>query len=110
MAASYLRAHGYKIEAVNWRRKSYEIDIVARKAECLVFVEVKSAQGKSYGPPELRVDRRKQHKIAVAASEYLSLLESLPDEARFDVIAISWPRGMSPSITHLESAFIVEED
>ena len=110
MAASYLRAHGYDIDAVNWRQKSYEIDIVARKGKCLVFVEVKSSQDDSFGPPELRVNLTKRRRIATAASEYLSLLDDPPEEARFDVISIFWPPGKSPEITHLESAFMIEDD
>ncbi len=42
VAAEYLRRQGMKIVAKNVARKTGEIDIVARKRDCLHFVEVKS--------------------------------------------------------------------
>jgi putative endonuclease len=49
-AADYLRRHGYKVLALNWRRPRAEIDIIAQKGHGpILFVEVKyrehSAQG-----------------------------------------------------------------
>jgi Holliday junction resolvase-like predicted endonuclease len=40
-AAEYLKKHGYKILVQNWRTRYCEIDIVAQKANCAYFVEVK---------------------------------------------------------------------
>jgi putative endonuclease len=108
VAASFLRAHGYSIEATNWRRETYELDIVARKGETLVFVEVKSARSDLYGPPQLNVHQRKQERLITAAWEYVSLLDWEPEEMRFDVIAITWPPGKSPKIDHIESAFTAD--
>ena len=110
MAASFLRAHGYTIEATNWRRKTYELDIVARKGEALIFVEVKSARSDYNGPPQLMVHKRKQKRLIAAGWEYLSLLDWEPVEIRFDVIAITWPFGKPPQITHIESAFTADVD
>jgi putative endonuclease len=73
-------------------------------------VEVKSSRTSEFGPPELRVTRGKQRRIAIAAREYLSFCENIPDEVRFDVIAITWPLGQSPRIDHLEAAFMADID
>ncbi len=78
---------------------------MARKGKSLAFVEVKSARSDKFAPPELMVTRTKQKRLITAAWEYLSLLDWEPDEARFDVIAITWPSGKPPEIRHLESAF-----
>ena len=48
-------------------------------------------------------------RIAAAALEYLSTLKYQPDEIRFDVIGIIWRKGEKPGISHIESAFIVED-
>ncbi len=94
---------------MKWRESRYELDIVARKGGLLVFVEVKASSTGSFGPPELRVNRPKQKRIAAAALDYLSGIEYQPDEIRFDVIGIVWRKGEKPGISHVESAFIVED-
>jgi putative endonuclease len=96
--------------ARNWRQKSYEIDVIAQKGECLAIVEVKSARSKAFGPPELRVTRAKQRRLTIAAQEYISTIENIPDEVRFDVIAITWPFGQAPQIEHYEGAFMADFD
>lgn len=40
-AASFLKSLGYEIIAKNWRTRTCEIDIVARKDQTTYFVEVK---------------------------------------------------------------------
>jgi putative endonuclease len=103
-----LLGQGYTIEATNWRKTTYEIDIVARKDNGLVMVEVKSSRSSFFDLPEVRVTRTKQKRLITAAWEYLSLLDWEPVEVRFDVIAITWPFGKSPEIRHIESAFTAE--
>jgi putative endonuclease len=110
VAASHLQAQGYTIEATNWRKKTYEIDIIARKGDGLVIVEVKSSRSSLIEPPELRVTKTKQKRLITAAWEYLSLLDWEPVEIRFDIIAITWPYGKSPEICHMESAFTADVD
>ena len=83
---------------------------MARKGKSLAFVEVKSARSGKFAPPELMVTRTKQKRLLTAAWEYLSLLDWEPEEARFDVIAITWPLGKPPKILHLESAFTADID
>jgi putative endonuclease len=83
---------------------------VAVRRGLLAFIEVKASSGDRHGPPELRVDRKKQKRIIEAAAEYLSRLKYEPEEIRFDVIAVTWRKNSKPRINHLESAFRVEED
>ena len=82
---------------------------MARKGKLMAFVEVKLSRAAGLGPPESRVTRLKQARIATAASEYLSLLDEMPEETRFDVIAITWPPGKPPRIDHIESAFTADD-
>ena len=109
-AKDYLVAKGYTIEALKWRKSRFEIDIVASKKNLLVFVEVKTSRASSLGPPELRVDKNKQQRIGQAASEYIADLKEIPENIRFDVIGILWQSGPKPKITHMESAFILDDD
>ena len=58
-AAEYLRRAGYEICALNWRSGRYELDIVARKAGIVHFVEVKTRRAGSLTPPEAAVTPQK---------------------------------------------------
>ena len=71
---------------------------------------MKSARRKILGTPELRVNKAKQKKIAEAASEYISGLTAIPENIRFDVIGILWGINKAPDITHIEAAFILDQD
>jgi len=83
---------------------------VASKDNVLTFIEVKSSRAEILGPPELRVNRTKQKKIAEAASEYLSELKKIPENLRFDVISILLKPGRAPKVTHIESAYVLDQD
>jgi len=95
--------------ATNWRETRFELDIVARDGGVLVFVEVKASRKNVLGPPEIRVGREKRGRIAEAASEFVSRLEVLPSEMRFDVIAVTWGDGLRPRINHIRSAFTLDD-
>jgi uncharacterized protein (TIGR00252 family) len=47
--AEFLRANGYKILDQNWKTKQCEIDVIARKNECIYFVEVKYRTSAAHG-------------------------------------------------------------
>ena len=81
---------------------------MARKGERFSFVEVKASTGKLMGPPQLRVTKSKQKKIAYAAYQYLATTENEVDEVSFDIVAIFWPSGGMPQIEHIENAFSVD--
>ena len=52
MAAGALVKRGYQVLEHNFRCRYGEIDIVAEEGADLVFVEVKTRRGQSYGLPE----------------------------------------------------------
>jgi putative endonuclease len=102
-AIEYLKGQGYKILHRNWRRGSYEIDIVASTEEELVIIEVKTRSSKLYADPEDAVTNRKINHIISAADLYIKLFDvQLP--ARFDIISVI---GHAPpfEIDHIEDAF-----
>ena len=107
-AAEYLRKKHYHLEAAGYRSRFGEIDLIVRDRRYLVFVEVKLRKSASFAEAKEFVDRRKQDRIRVTASIYLS---QHPTELqpRFDVIEIYAPEGTetrNPVINHIEDAFI----
>lgn len=103
IAIQYLRTKGYDILDKNWRSGHKEIDIVARRYDTIVFVEVKARANVFYGKPEDAVDFRKMRNLINAADAYLRLyMIDLP--CRFDVITITGA-VQNPYICHIEQAF-----
>lgn len=105
-ACNYLIKNGYTIQKRNFRLKCGEIDIIAKKDGCVVFVEVKTRRSAMYGQPSEYVDYRKQAKIRKTAMCYI---KSLDTDMRFDVIEVlydnTYGRFEVKSINHIENAF-----
>jgi putative endonuclease len=105
-AAHYLRKQGFQIIARNWSTPQGELDIVAVDDGCIVFVEVRSTAGDDTERPASSVDFAKQKQLTRMSLQYLQSKNLLGRDARFDVLAISWPAGKSePTIEHLRDAF-----
>ena len=107
LAAEYLRKKRYEIVAAGYRSRFGEIDLIVCNKKYLVFVEVKLRKSDDFAKAMEYVDRRKQDKIRVTASIYLSQNPTVL-QPRFDVIEIYAPQGMEtrkPTIYHMEDAF-----
>ena len=107
LAAEYLRKKKYQLVAAGYYSRFGEIDLVVQNKRFLVFVEVKLRKNADFAKAIEYVDRRKQDKIRVTASVYLSQ-NPTNLQPRFDVIEIYAPEGMEtarPEIRHLEDAF-----
>ena len=107
LAAEYLRKKKYQLVAAGYHSRFGEIDLVVQNKRFLVFVEVKLRKNADFAKAMEYVDRRKQDKIRVTASVYLSQ-NPTNLQPRFDVIEIYAPEGMEtarPEIRHLEDAF-----
>ena len=103
-ACSLLKKKGYKIVERNYMSRFGEIDIIAKKKEYLVFVEVKTRSEKTIALPRESVDSFKQEKIIRTAEIYLS--ENPTDlQPRFDVAEISVSDGKIKQIVLIENAF-----
>lgn len=103
IAIDYLRLKGYVILDRNWRSGHREIDIVARKDDTIVFVEVKARANAFYGRPEDAVTRQKMHRLVLAADAYIRYY-AIDAEVRFDVVSITGS-VTKPYIRHYEGAF-----
>lgn len=107
LAAQYLRKKHYRLVASGYQCRFGEIDLIVEDKHYLVFVEVKLRKSGSFAQAMEYVDRRKQDRIRITASVYLS---NYPTELqpRFDVIEIYAPNGtdtQNPEIRHMEDAF-----
>ena len=103
LAVEYLEKEGYQILERNWHFKHIEVDIIARWHEFLVFVEVKTRKGNSYGEPYTAVDYRKQRALIFAAERYLNAYH-LDLEVRFDIISIILDNNRN-ALEHVKEAF-----
>ena len=107
LAAEYLRKKRYTIVAAGYRCRFGEIDLIVQDRKFLVFVEVKLRKSADFAKAMEYVDRRKQDRIRMTASMYLSQ-NPTKLQPRFDVIEIYAPEGTAtrhPEIRHMEDAF-----
>lgn len=102
-AAALLMTKGFRIVARRWRCPAGEIDIIAKRGNLLVFVEVKARE--RLDDAAYSVTERQQRRIAAAAAGWLAVN---PDDAmcdmRFDAILVAprtWPQ-------HISAAFEAE--
>ena len=105
LAAADLESKGYRILERNYRRREGEIDIVAARGDCLVFVEVKTRRGQEQGSAVESVSPAKGARLAALAEAYCQERQDLPPDRRIDVVAVDLsPAGRLLSIQHIEDA------
>lgn len=100
VAAAYLTARGLVVSARQVRTPFGEIDLVCFDAGEVVFVEVKTRRTKTYGPPEAAVTRAKFNSMRKSAEFELERLQKAEGPWRIDVVAVDWPEGGEPAVTH----------
>lgn len=100
LACLYLRAKGYRILARRYTVKGGEVDIVARRASTIAFVEVKAR-----ATPALAlaaIDAGKHHRLTIAARHWLTGRDwAMSCNLRGDALCISpwhWPRHHQAAI------------
>jgi putative endonuclease len=99
-ASLYLTAKGYRILARRYRTPYGEIDIVARRRDLLVFVEVKARA--TLDDAAYAVTPRQQQRIVAAANAWLmDHPEYAALDMRFDAVLIA-PKSLP---RHLAAAF-----
>src|SRR4029079_18173630 len=100
LAALALMAKGYRILARRYRTKLGEIDLIARRGELVLIVEVKARQ--TLVEAMEAIARESEHRIEGAADMWLSRQKDYGRlSVRFDMVAVlpwRWP-------VHVENAF-----
>jgi putative endonuclease len=110
-AAAFLRLRGYRILERNYRVSQGEIDLVAKKGDTLVFVEVKTRKDGSHGTPLEAVSSLKVRRVSAAAAVYLAQNPTDFSTCRFDIVAVGPEKNWLgwPKVHHFENAFTVSE-
>jgi putative endonuclease len=71
LASEHLLTLGYSVIDRNYHCALGEIDIVARRDDLWIFVEVRTRRGRKYGTPEESITPRKRAHLIAAAQTYL---------------------------------------
>lgn len=89
-----LMLKGYQMAAHRLRTPMGELDLVMRKRDLLVFVEVKHRKG---GAAAHSLSPQQSHRLVRAASWYLARLAGDYSETRFDLVLTGgwqWPQHL----------------
>jgi len=106
VAAGYLLGRGWRLLASNYRFGRREVDLVVRRGDLVVFVEVKTRAGAGFGAPEEAVTRLKRREIEIVAEHWLERHRPGDVDVRFDVVSILVsPDGRLADVVHLEDAW-----
>ena len=103
LAADFLKAKGFEIVARNYRYKRSEIDLIVKKNNWLIFVEVKMRSSDAFGLPEDFVDYKKARNIMDGAEEY-AYQQNWQGNVRYDIVSVRDQHG-EKEIVHIEDAF-----
>lgn len=111
-AVRYLKKKGFKILERNYEAFGHEVDVIARREDVTVFVEVKTRSterlSKGESRPAAAVTPKKQRSIITVAKVYLGIHRP-EGRSRLDVIEVlTEGEGKSrrvSKINHIESAF-----
>ena len=103
-AAALLRLKGYRVLERRWRSPAGEVDLIAKKGDTLIFVEVKARA--SHDAAAESIVSRQRRRIARAAEAYLAYNADMEIEnVRFDAILVApgrWPK-------HIEAAWLASD-
>lgn len=106
-AAAYLRRRGYTILERNFRCRTGEIDIIAKRRGYVIFAEVKLRKNADFAEAREFVTPAKQRRILTTAALWLEA-HDCELQPRFDVIEIyasCGEKSRSVKINHMEDAF-----
>ncbi len=88
MAEVFLKKQGYRILERNYQTPYGEIDLIAREARELVFIEVRTRRGTDFGIPIESLTRNKISHWRKSASSYLQKSGECDQPIRFDFVGI----------------------
>ncbi|OGN95259.1 MAG: hypothetical protein A2Y89_01985 [Chloroflexi bacterium RBG_13_51_18] len=110
IACDFLGKNGYEILEKNYRCPEGEIDIIAKREDTLVFVEVRTKKSRQFGSPEESITPIKREKLRTLAQYYLQEHENLPQDWRIDVVAIQMEKNYRIERIEIIENAVDEED
>ncbi len=103
IAENYLKAKGFEILGRNYRTRQGEIDIIAKKENLIIFVEVRGKTSDSFGLSEESINTSKTMKILETAKHFIYQNNLFDYDYRFDLIAININQ-----VNHIENIITLE--
>ena len=104
-AVEFLKEKIITLLARNYHSRFGEIDIIARKQNTIIFVEVKTRKNTAFGFPAEFVDYQKQQKIMKTAQLYINDNFNAEFDYRFDIIEVFHYDDNKLNFNHLKGAF-----
>ncbi len=108
LAHRNLLSKGYQILERNYRFSKSEVDLIAKKDDILIFVEVKTRSYNHYGQPEEFVSPRQEQLLFDTATHYMNKINH-EWEIRFDIVSILYKNKNNYQIKHLKDAFFPDQ-
>lgn len=104
VACRYLKKKNYKIITTNFKTRSGEIDIICKKNDQLIFIEVKSRISDLKGKPYESITFQKLKHFQKAIYYFLNQYHLFEQKLRVDVISIEFNSDKSiKKIIHFEN-------
>ena len=104
MARSYCKRRlKHKIIARNWRYKRYEIDLICREGDVLVFIEVRARGEKALISGYHSVNQEKKARLELACKAYMRQMSNPPKHFRFDIIEVQLLRNGRGETRHYQN-------
>lgn len=104
LAVAHLLKNGYQILVRNYTYLKGEIDIIARKENTIVIVEVKTRSTPDFGDPQDFLKPGQIKRLVETAHHFVEELDDEDVEVRFDIVAIIRNKA-GTRVEHLEDAF-----
>lgn len=103
IAEKYLKSKGYGIIFRNYRKRVGEIDLVAKKKNKTIFIEVKTRTSHTFGFPEESVDSYKLAKLSSVIDAYLTENHLPAENIQLDCIIVEYSQARQKvKIRHLK--------
>lgn len=105
-AVRFLKLQGLSIVARNYRRRTGELDIVARTPDVLIIVEVRTRAGMAFGGAAASIGFPKRQRIMRTSAQLLQARKELARlPVRFDVIIVHGAQSDKPRTEWIQHAF-----
>ena len=104
LAVEYLMLKEYEILERNFRFQKAEVDIIAKRENRIIAVEVKTRATNNFGNPEEFVKTGQISRMVKAMNHYMEKNE-LDLDIRFDILAIVL-NEKTRKIEHIQNAFL----
>jgi putative endonuclease len=89
VALRHYRLRCYRLVDANVRVGRYELDLVLRRGNCLLVVEVKEKGGDAFGHPLEMIDEEKVRRVHTAAAGWVATHPQFADlELRFEAAGV----------------------